>query len=80
MTRLAAVLAACLCCATLATADLDQWTGTTQIAAVPKDPRSNVMQFPKRLLVNAAQTGAPIDVPQPVQVPNQAPPSPPAQP
>jgi hypothetical protein len=77
MTRFAAVLAYCLCCATIATAaNPDQWTGTTQIAAIPKDPRSNVMQFPKLLLLNAVKTGTPIGVLRPVQTPNQVPPSP----
>jgi hypothetical protein len=90
MTGFAALLANCLCCATFATvSNPDQWTGTmtpvrvtdAQIAAIPKDPRSNVVQFPKHLLMDSLRTGAPVAAWDPwLATPNQVPLSPPAQP
>ena len=87
MRHFAALLAFCLCCATTAMAsNRDQWTSittvekgrATQISAIPKDRRSNVMQAPKLLIIMSyrqAMAGTP---PVPVLVVQQPPP--PAQP
>jgi hypothetical protein len=88
MSHFAALLGYCLfCCATTAMAsNRDQWTstttvekgGATQNSAIPKDCRSNVMQFPKHLIMMRyweAMAGTP-----PVPVPVVQQPPPPAQP
>lgn len=60
MVRIAACLACCLCCTAIATeSNPDQSTGTmtreTQPSKIPRiDSRANVMQFPKRLLLEQA--------------------------
>lgn len=57
MVRLTTCLVCCLCCTAFATAsNPDQSTGTMtrRTKTAPRvDPRANVMQFPKRLLLNA---------------------------
>ena len=82
MVRIAACLACCLCCTAIATSKPDQSIGTTtqeaQTSKIPRaDPRANVMQFPKRLLLNAQRkAGIPDLAPLPVPVVNEAPPPP----
>jgi hypothetical protein len=83
MVRTAACLACSLCCAVIATAsNPDHSVGTTtreaQITKIPRvDPRANVMQFPKRLLLNAQpKAGLPDRAPLPVPAPNETPPPP----
>jgi len=94
MSRFPTFLACCLFCTTYfaIASNLDRWTGTmtpvkvtaTQISAIPKDPRSNVMQFPKRLLFlwrdAGVVAGAPIGVLLAAQGPSLVPQLPSAQP
>jgi len=83
MVRIAACLACCLWCTVITTASNPNHSmGTTtreaQTSKIPRvDPRANVMQFPKRLLLNAQpKAGLPDPAPPPMPTPNEAPPPP----